>query len=60
MKALLESLEHGSNAWALAQSLGPQRLPAHIAVKVPCYRKCLMGFCEREKGDGHQCEQPWQ
>lgn len=30
MKALLESLERGSNDWALPQSLGAQRLPAHI------------------------------
>ncbi len=32
MDALLESLERGSNDLALAQSLGPQRLPAHIAM----------------------------
>jgi hypothetical protein len=33
MKALLESLERGSNDWALAQSLGPQRLPERIAMR---------------------------
>lgn len=32
MKALLETLKPGEPDWALAQSIDPQRLPAHIAI----------------------------
>jgi undecaprenyl diphosphate synthase len=32
MKALLEAIQPGDKDWALAQSLDPTRLPAHIAI----------------------------
>src|SRR5437660_4046267 len=32
MKDLLDDLEPGSNDWGLAQSLDPERIPAHIAI----------------------------
>jgi len=55
MKALLESLERVSNDWALGQSLGPQRLPAHIAMRSHTHSTRKIGVMNWASVIGQSC-----